>query len=470
MSQSERSTPAVAVTASQPLGRVPTVVLVGRPNVGKSTLFNRLTKSRDALVADYPGLTRDRLYGQGRLGPWPYLVVDTAGFDPTSKEGITAEMARQAEQAIREADVVLFLVDGREGRTAHDEEIAAYLRRCERPVQVIVNKCEGLNPAMAVAEFHALGLGHPIAISAAHGEGVRDMITRVLAPFARPAGEPPMEPDAVATSAENAGVRVAVLGRPNVGKSTLINALIGEERLIAYDMPGTTRDAIAVPFSFRGKRYTLVDTAGVRKKARVEEAIEKFSVIKALQAAEAAQVVVLTIDATLGVGEQDAHLGGFLLESGRALVIALTKWDAADAAMRRQVREQLQHRLGFLSFAEVVPVSARRGTGLAALMKAVDAAYAAATKKLPTPQLTRVLLDLVRRQAPPRHGLFRPKPRYAHQGGTNPPVIVIHGSALEHLPKSYLRYLEHGFATAFELRGTPLRLELRTKDNPYVKS
>ena len=443
------------------MAALPTVVLVGRPNVGKSTLFNRLTQSRDALVADVPGLTRDRRYGQGRLGPRPYLVVDTAGFDPTSKEGITREMARQAEQAIREADVVLFLVDGRAGLTAHDRDIADYLRRLGRPVRLVVNKTEGMRQVMATAEFHALGLGEPMAISAAHGEGVRQMIAEVLADFP--------EDEEVAPPQDEDVPRVAVVGRPNVGKSTLINALLGEERLIAYDQPGTTRDAIEVPFAQGTRRYVLVDTAGVRRKGRVTEVVEKFSVIKTMQAVERANVAVLVLDATQEIADQDAHLGGFILEAGRALVVAVNKWDAVDDYRRSLVKTQLGSKLGFLSFARTVFLSAAKGQGLAPLLKAVDEAYAAAFAKLPTPQLTRVLQELVKRQAPPRHGLFRPKPRYAHQGGSNPPVIVIHGNALEHLSKSYRRYLEHGFLEAFRLRGTPLKFEWRTSENPYVK-
>ncbi len=447
--------------------RLPTLVLVGRPNVGKSTLFNRLTKSRDALVANIPGLTRDRRYGRGKVGGRPYLLVDTAGYDPSSRDGLTGEMARQAELAIREADLVLFLVDGRAGLTPHDEAIAATLRTMGVPVRLVVNKSEGLNRAVVSADFYALGLGEPLPISASHGDGVREMIHEVLAPFPKTKN---LEAEDEEDEEAQGRVRVAVLGRPNVGKSTLINALIGEERLIAFDMPGTTRDAIDVPFDYGGRRYTLVDTAGVRKKGRVSEVIEKFSVIKAMQAVESANVAVLTIDAMQGVGEQDAHLGGFILESGRALVIAVTKWDAANETQRQIVKAQLTHKLAFLSFAPVVFVSARTGRGLAALMKAVDQAYDAAMRKLPTPQLTRVLQELIRRQPPPRHGLFRPKPRYAHQGGSNPPIIVLHGNALEHLPNAYLRYLERGFTEAFALKGTPVRLELRTSHNPFVET
>ncbi|MCX7945450.1 MAG: ribosome biogenesis GTPase Der [Hydrogenophilus sp.] len=439
---------------------VPTVVLVGRPNVGKSTLFNRLTRSRQALVADVPGVTRDRLYGMGQGAGRPYLVVDTAGFDPSARGGIEAEMARQAELAIGEADVVLFLVDGRAGLTPHDEMIATYLRARGVPVRVVVNKSEGRERSLAVAEFFALGFGEPLAISASHGDGVREMIHEVLAPF--PKGEKKEEE-------AREGVRVAVIGRPNVGKSTLINALIGEERLIAFDQPGTTRDAVEVPFAFEGRSYVLVDTAGVRRKSRVEEGVERFSVIKALQAVQEAHVAVLVLDATGSVAEQDAHLAGFAVEEGRATVVAVNKWDAVGTYERARFREQLRERLGFLGFARFCFVSAREQMGLRQLMSAVDEAYAAATARLPTPQVTRVLRELVRRQPPPRHGLFRPKPRYAHQGGVNPPVVVVHGNGLEHLPRSYVRYLEHGFVEAFGLRGTPLRVELRSQKNPYAE-
>ncbi len=438
---------------------VPTLAIVGRPNVGKSTLFNRLTKSRAALVADQPGLTRDRHYGQGRLGKRPFLVIDTGGFEPTAKEGLVHEMARQAEAAIVEADALLFVVDARTGLTQQDIEIAERLRRAGRPVYLVVNKAEGMNRDLVAAEFHELGLGQPYAISAAHGEGVRELLELVLSSF--PEGE-----DEVA---EESGPRVAIVGRPNVGKSTLVNTLLGEERMIAFDMPGTTRDAIATPFERDGKHYTLIDTAGLRRKGRVFEAVEKFSVVKTLQAIEAASVVVLMVDASQEIADQDAHIAGFCLETGRALVLAVNKWDAVDAYRRAQVKQALQHKLNFLGFARVHYISALHGQGVAGLLQSVDRAYAAAMAKLPTPKLTRVLQAAVQKQAPPRHGNVRPKLRYAHQGGSNPPVVVIHGSALEHVPPSYVRYLEHAFVEAFKLQGTPLRIQFKSAKNPYVE-
>jgi GTP-binding protein len=437
---------------------VPTLVLVGRPNVGKSTLFNRLTRSRDALVADLPGLTRDRHYGHGRVGPRPYLVVDTGGFEPGAKQGIMREMARQAEQAIAEADVLVFMVDARTGRTGQDAEIAERLRPTGRPVIVAVNKAEGLRQEIVCAEFHELGCGEPVAISAAHGDGVRGLVDLALARF----------PQAVAEAAEEQGPRVAVVGRPNVGKSTLINALLGEERVIAFDQPGTTRDAIAVPFERGGRHYTLIDTAGLRRRGKVFESIEKFLVIKTLQAIEDANVAILVLDARQNVSDQDAHIGAFILEAGRALVVAVNKWDDLDDYRRERIKAEIGSKLGFLGFARLHYISALLGDGVDGLLQSVNAAYAAATIKLPTPKLTRILQAAVTKQAPPRHGIFRPKLRYAHQGGMNPPIIVIHGNALDHVPETYRRYLERTFMNAFKLQGTPLRVEFRSTRNPYV--
>ena len=437
----------------------PTIVLVGRPNVGKSTLFNRLTRTRDALVADQPGLTRDRHYGIGRVGERDYLVVDTAGFDPVAKDGIMHEMARQAEQAIAEADALLFIVDGRMGLTPHDEQIAARLRRAGRPVHLIVNKAEGMNRALVAADFHALGLGDPLPISAAHGDGVKQLIDLVL-------GEFPVADEE--TEDATRGPRIAIVGRPNVGKSTLVNSLLGEERVIAFDMPGTTRDAIAIPFERGGKDYTLIDTAGLRRRGKVFEAIEKFSVIKTLQAIEQANVVVLVLDASQDVSDQDAHIAGFVLDAGRALVVAVNKWDSVDDYRRELIKRDIDRKLSFLSFARFHFISALNGAGVAAVMKSVDAAYAAAMSNLSTPRLTRTLQALVAKQAPPRHGVFRPKMRYAHQGGTNPPIVVIHGTALDHVPASYVRFLERSFMDAFKLQGTPLRIQFRSSHNPYI--
>ncbi|MBK6403503.1 MAG: ribosome biogenesis GTPase Der [Rhodocyclaceae bacterium] len=438
----------------------PTLVLVGRPNVGKSTLFNRLTKTRDALVADMPGLTRDRHYGHGRLGNKPFLVVDTGGFEPQARTGIVYEMARQAEAAIAEADVVLFLVDARAGFTPQDQVIADLLRRSGRPLHLLVNKAEGMDRAVVAAEFHELGLGEPRVISGAHGEGVRELLDLVLAPF----GEEVDEAEEVA----GRGPRVAIAGRPNVGKSTLINALLGEDRVIAFDMPGTTRDAIEVPFERNGRHYTLIDTAGLRRKGRVFEAIEKFSVIKTLQAVEEANVVVLMVDASQDISDQDAHIAGFCIEAGRALVLAVNKWDAIDDYRRERIKQDIARKLNFLGFAKVHYISALEGQGIAGVLSSVDNAYAAAMIKLPTPQLTRVLQAAVQKQQPPRRGNVRPKLRYAHQGGSNPPIIVIHGNALDAVPDAYTRYLEKTFLEAFNLQGTPLRIQYKSSHNPFA--
>ncbi len=438
----------------------PTLVIVGRPNVGKSTLFNRLTRSRDALVADLPGLTRDRHYGEGRMGDRPYLVVDTGGLEPVAREGILHEMARQTQLAISEADAVVFLVDGRAGLTSQDKRIGEALRRVRVPVIVGVNKAEGMNDAVVTAEFHELGLGTPHALSSAHGDGVRPLIDELLSAFEPEDRETEIAP----------GPRIAVVGRPNVGKSTLVNSLLGEERMIAFDQPGTTRDSIDVEFERAGKRYTLIDTAGVRRKGRVFEAIEKFSVVKTLQAVDRANLVVLVLDATERVADQDAHLAGFILERGRALVVAVNKWDKVDEYGRSEVRRQLAHRLNFLDFARMHFISALEGRGLGAVMSSVDEAYNAAMARLSTPRLSRVLQAAVEKQQPPRAGQVRPKLRYAHQGGMNPPIIVIHGNALDRVPESYKRYLESTFRTAFGLAGTPLRVEFRTGSNPFANA
>jgi GTP-binding protein len=438
----------------------PVLALVGRPNVGKSTLFNRLTRSREALVHDMPGVTRDRHYGEGRGGGRSFIAIDTGGLEPGASEGIFVEMGRQAEQAIAEADEVLFIVDGRAGLTPGDRLIADKLRRRKSSVRVVVNKTEGMPADSAVAEFHELGLGAPAAISAAHGEGVQELLDAVLARFPEEAEE---------REALDRHPRVAIVGRPNVGKSTLINALVGEERVIAFDEPGTTRDAIEVPFERAGRRYTLIDTAGVRRRGRTGTPVEYFSIVKALQAIEAANVAVLVLDAMDGVTEQDAHVAGYILERGRAVVIAVNKWDGADKDARARMKRELAWKLGFLGFADVHNVSAKEGKGLGPLMRSVDATYAAAMARLPTPKLTRAMIAAVERQAPPKSGLIRPKLRYAHQGGINPPRIVIHGNALDRVPETYKRYLEGYFRNAFKLIGTPLAIELRTGRNPYAK-
>jgi GTP-binding protein len=440
----------------------PIVAIVGRPNVGKSTLFNRLTRSRAALVGDVPGLTRDRHYGAGRIGPVPYIVIDTGGFEPVAHEGIVKEMAEQAAAAIAESDVVVFVLDAREGLTAHDRRIAERLRVCGRRVVLAVNKAEGLPPE-ATAEFHELGLGAPHPISAAHGDGIGPLMDIVLAGFQASA-----EPNEA--QAEGARIRVAIVGRPNVGKSTLVNTLLGEERVIAFDQPGTTRDAIEVEFDYGGERYTLIDTAGLRRRGKVFETIEKFSVVKTLQAIARCNVAVLLLDAAQEIAEQDAHIAGFILETGRALVVAVNKWDGLDEYRRTQIKRELDRKLHFLDWAPLHFISAKRGTGLAALMRSVAMAQRAAFAKLPTPRLTRALQAAVERQPPPRAGRLRPKLRYAHQGGQNPPVIVIHGNALGRVHDSYRRYLEGYFREQFKLEGTPLRIEFRTGTNPYVGS
>jgi GTP-binding protein len=437
---------------------LPTLVLVGRPNVGKSTLFNRLTRSRDALVADQPGLTRDRHYGRGRVGERPYLVVDTGGLEPVAKEGILHEMAKQTRQAVDEADLVLFIVDGREGLTPQDKIIATQLRKTGRPVMLLVNKAEGMQSARVTADFHELGLGVPIPISSAHGDNVAEMIEVALDEL------PTFEAEAEEKSDHP---KLAIVGRPNVGKSTLVNAILGEERVIAFDQPGTTRDSIYIDFERGGKQYTIIDTAGVRRRGKIDEAIEKFSVVKTLQAIEDANVVVLVVDARDQITEQDAHLADFVLQAGRALVLAVNKWDGLDEYKRDTTKRDIERKLHFLSFAKHHFISALNGTGVDALLKSVNQAYAAAMTKLPTPQLTRVLEEAVQKQQPPR-GAFRPKLRYAHQGGSNPPLIVIHGSALDKIPDSYRRYLEKTFCDAFKLQGTPLRIEFKSGKNPFA--
>ena len=437
----------------------PTIVIVGRPNVGKSTLFNRLTRSRDALVADMPGLTRDRHYGEGQIGGRPFFVVDTGGFEPVAKDGILHEMAKQTRQAIAEADVVLFLVDARQGVAAQDRDIAALLRKTGRRVLLVVNKAEGMNAGVVTAEFHELGLGAPSAISAAHGDGVGALVDLALAGFEQQEEEPPA-PD---------HPRIAIVGRPNVGKSTLLNSLLGEDRVIAFDQPGTTRDSIEVPFERDGRRYTLIDTAGLRRRGQVFESVEKFSVIKTLQSVDQANVVVLVLDAQAEISEQDAHIAGYVLERGRALVVAVNKWDGLDEYRRDCVKRDLERKLGFLGFARLHFISALQASGLAALLRSIDEAYKAAMAKLSTPRLTRVLIEAVERQPPPRKGLIRPKLRYAHQGGMNPPLIVIHGNALDAVPDSYRRYLEGRFRDAFALQGTPLKVQFKTSANPYLK-
>jgi GTP-binding protein len=440
----------------------PVLALVGRPNVGKSTLFNRLTKSRDAIVADFAGLTRDRHYGNARFDKHEFIVIDTGGFEPTADNGIYKEMARQTQQAVAEADVVVFVVDARGGISAQDHDIANYLRRLGKPTILVANKAEGMKEGAQLVEFYELGLGEVLPVSASHGQGIRDMMAQALAPLNL------ADPDEEDAEADNGTIKLAVAGRPNVGKSTLINTWLGEERLVAFDMPGTTRDAISVPFERNGQMFELIDTAGLRRKGKVFEAIEKFSVVKTLQAIESANVVLLLLDATQGVTDQDAHIAGYILESGRAVVLAVNKWDAVDSYQRELLMRSIETRLPFLKFAAMHFISAKKRQGLGPLWGAIAQAHRAAMCKMPTPLLTRLLLEAVQFQSPQRGGMYRPKLRYAHQGGMNPPIIVIHGNSLEHVTETYKRFLEGRFRKAFNLEGTPLRIEMKTSSNPYA--
>ena len=440
----------------------PVIALVGRPNVGKSTLFNRLTKSRDAIVADFAGLTRDRHYGSGKQGKHEYIVIDTGGFEPDAASGIFKEMAKQTQQAVAEADVVIFVVDARAGMSAQDHDIAKYLRRLGKPCVLVANKAEGMKEGAQLVEFFELGLGQVHPVSAAHGQGIRSLVDLALAPLHLP------DPDREAAAEDAGTTKLAVAGRPNVGKSTLINTWLGEERLVAFDMPGTTRDAITVPFEHDGQKFELIDTAGLRRKGKVFEAIEKFSVVNTLQKNESANVVLLLLDAEQGVTDQDAHIAGFILESGRAVVVAVNKWDAVDAYQRELVQRSIETRLPFLKFAAVHFISAKKRLGLGPLWASLTQAHRAATCKMSTPVLTRLLLEAVQFQSPQRSGMFRPKLRYAHQGGMNPPVIIVHGNSLEHVTEAYKRFLEGRFRKEFNLVGTPLRIQMKTSANPYA--
>ena len=439
----------------------PVVALVGRPNVGKSTLFNRLTKSRDAIVADFAGLTRDRHYGDGQLGTREFIVIDTGGFEPDRPTGVVAEMAKQTKQAVAEADAVIFVTDIRSGVSGQDHDIARYLRSANKRVFLAVNKAEGMSESPALAEFYELGIGEPHPVSAAHGQGLRSLMDAVLDGLDIP------EPEDERALDGSRPIRLAVAGRPNVGKSTLINTWLGEERLIAFDLPGTTRDAIHVPFERNGQQFDLIDTAGLRRKGKVFETVEKFSVVKTLQAIGDANVVVLLLDAVQGIADQDAHIAGYILDAGRAVVVAVNKWDAVDAYQREQLERQIVQRLGFLRYAEVIQISALKRQGLAPLWKAISAAHTSAIVKMPTPVLTRLVLDAVAHQAPKRAGNFRPKLRYAHQGGQNPPVVVVHGNSLDHITDSYKRFLEGRIREHFKLVGTPLRVQMKSSRNPF---
>ncbi|GGE52252.1 GTPase Der [Halopseudomonas oceani] len=440
---------------------VPVIALVGRPNVGKSTLFNRLTKSRDAIVADVSGLTRDRQYGEAVWQGKPYIVVDTGGITG-DEQGLDLMMAGQSLQAIEEADAVLFLVDARAGRTAGDEQIAEHLRKRNKHTYLIANKIDGADPDAILGEFATLGLGQPLGIAAAHGRNINPMLDAVL------------NDESLQVSGEEGrvvepiGTKIAIIGRPNVGKSTLVNRMLGEDRVVVFDQAGTTRDSIYIPYERFEKPYTLIDTAGVRRRGKVFEAIEKFSVIKTLQAIQDANVVIFVVDAREGIVEQDLHLLGFVLEAGRALVIAVNKWDGMAQEEKEYVKTELERRLIFAQFADIHFISALHGSGVGLLYKSVDQAYQAAMTKIPTRRMTEILEDAVSEHQPPMVNGRRIKLRYAHLGGSNPPIIVVHGNQVDSVPRSYTRYLENTFRKVLRLTGTPIRVEYKGSDNPYA--
>lgn len=437
----------------------PTIALVGRPNVGKSTLFNRLTRSRDALVADFAGLTRDRKYGIGRIGHKPYILVDTGGFEPLIDSGVMLEMARQSEQAIYESDVIIFIVDGRNGITPQDKIIANKLRAIDKPVYVAINKVEGVDKIIAISDFYELGLEKMYPLSATHGDGVHKLIDDVLRSF-----------KSTEEDKDNSDkITFAVVGRPNVGKSTLVNAILGEERVVVFDEAGTTRDSINIDFEHKEQTYTIIDTAGIRRKGRVQDKIEKFSVLKAIQSITEAHVVVLVLDAHLDIAEQDATIVGYALDAGKSVVVAINKWDHLTEEQRSEIKQDVKTKLHFLDFAKYSYISALYGKGIGEILDSIKSAYHSAFMKMPTPKLSRILKEAVDRQPPSYKGNFRPKMRYAHQGGSNPPVIIIHGNSLNAVQKSYTKYLERSFRKVFDLTGTPLRIEYKNNDNPYSK-
>ena len=438
---------------------IPVIALIGRPNVGKSTLFNVLTRTRDAIVASQPGLTRDRQYGIGKRGAKKFIVVDTGGLSG-KKQSLDDLMARQTLLAIEEADEVLLMVDARDGISSSDDMIANLVRKSGKSTSVVVNKVDGIDPVQARADFSALGFPRVYPVSAVHRKGISSMLDAVMHQYAED------QPD----HNLDQGPTVAIIGRPNVGKSTLINRLVGEERVVTYDQPGTTRDTISVPFERRGKHYTLIDTAGVRKRGKVQQVVEKFSVIKALEAIEKSQVVVLVIDAREGLTDQDLTLLGFAINSGRALVIAVNKWDGLEPGQRDYNKKTLSRRLSFASFAAKHYISALHGTGVGEMMKSIDQAYASAYRDFNTRHLTDLLEEAVFKHNPPLHKGRRIKLRYAHQGGRNPPVIVIHGNKTEFLPSAYQRYLMSFFITRLKLKGTPVRIELKSGSNPFARN
>lgn len=449
---------------------IPVIALVGRPNVGKSTLFNRLTKSRDALVADFAGLTRDRKYGEAQFREQRFIVIDTGGL-AGDEEGIDLAMADQSRQAVEEADLVLFLVDSRAGLTTGDQQIAQFLRQRSKPVIVVANKIDGLNHEVAQAAFYELGLGEVHGIAAAHGRGVSGLMDGVFESLPSPAedeGELVAEGDEqAATTENNTGIKIAVVGRPNVGKSTLVNRMLGEERVVVYDMPGTTRDSVYIHYERFGKNYTLIDTAGIRRRKNVKLTVEKFSIVKTLQAIADANVVILLVDATEGLVDQDMHLMGQVLDAGRALVVALNKWDGLDQEHKTFVKNELERKLRFIDFADFHFISALHGTGVGHLYESVERAYHSATDKLSTNYLTRILQAAVATHQPPMINGRRIKLRYAHPGGSNPPIIVVHGNQTDSVPAHYAKYLEKAFRNALELHGTPVKLLFKSSDNPF---
>ena len=440
----------------------PVIAIVGRPNVGKSTLFNRLTRSRDALVADYPGLTRDRQYGTGRTGKYPYIIVDTGGLSG-EQEGVDPLMASQVKLAIEEADAVLFLVDGRAGLIPADEIIAGYIRCFDKPTYLLVNKAEGRDAQIISAEFYQMGLGLPYVISSAHGDNVNNTLDSVISKMGY---KEPTEEESFSLD-DQPGIRVAVIGRPNVGKSTLINQMLGEDRVVAFDLPGTTRDSIFVPFEKNGQEYTLIDTAGVRRRKNIKEKIEKFSIIKAIEAMESCNVVILVIDGADGITDQDLTLLGLALESGRGLVLAVNKWDILSEFQRKEIKHQLEFKLLFVEYAKKHLISALHGSGVNDLFKTVKQVYQAVMKRVSTSDLNRVLEQAILDHQPPLISGRRVKLRYAHLGGINPPRVIVHGNQVDKLPKAYTTYLKNVFRKAFRWVGTPVFIEFKTSINPY---
>ena len=467
---------------------LPVVALVGRPNVGKSTLFNRLTRSRDALVADYPGLTRDRQYGQAEVEEHPFIVIDTGGING-DEEGIDLLMAEQSLMAIDEADAVLFIVDARDGLTSADHGIAEHLRKQDKKIFVVANKIDGIDGDSAVAEFYSLGLGEQVhQIAAAHGRGVTQLLTLALTPhieaLANPKpkseegegefdGDYELSEEALANQLEDAPkeddtIKLAIIGKPNVGKSTLTNRILGEERVVVFDAPGTTRDSVYIPMEHNGRSYTLIDTAGIRRRKNVSDVVEKFSVIKTLRAIEDANVCLLIIDAREGISDQDLSLLGFILEAGRSLVIAVNKWDGLEDHAKDRIKTELDRRLGFIDFAKIHFISALHGTGVGHLYESVEEAFISATKRISTAMVTKILDMAVFDHQPPMHQGRRIKLKYAHAGGYNPPIIVIHGNSAKKLPSSYKRYLMNYYRKSLKIMGTPIRIQFRETANPFA--